>query len=101
AALVARNWLRAEHTARRMGTRRFPRETSAVAKRSGGDNGPASGPCAPRRRGGHQPDDFGAAPFHFGAMPICHRGQIVVDGTVVGRERERDFGFSRGPLLAA
>src|SRR5208337_4148064 len=46
-------------------------------------------------------DYFGAAPFDFGAVTICHRGQIVVDGTVGGGECERDFGFARSPFLAA
>ena len=49
----------------------------------------------------HQADDFGAAPFDFGAMPICHRRQVVMNWAVVGRECERYFGFARGPFLAA
>ena len=36
-----------------------------------------------------------------GAMPIRHRGQVVVNWAVCGREGERDFGFARGPFLAA
>src|ERR1700720_3614479 len=65
-------------------------------------------PCVEARAPGreklacvHQLDYFGAAPFDFGAMPIGHRSQIVVDWTWFGGERERDFGFARGPFLAA
>src|SRR5579862_4725390 len=49
--------------------------------------------------GGGQADYFGPAPFDFGAMPICHRGQVVVNWAVCGRECERDFGFARRPFL--
>src|SRR6267378_4519614 len=51
--------------------------------------------------GVHQLDYFGAAPFDFGAMPIGHRSQVVVDGARFGGECERDLGFARGPFLAA
>src|SRR5260221_10492634 len=33
-------------------------------------------------------------------MPVCHRGQVVVDWALCGSECECYFGFPRGPFLA-
>ena len=51
--------------------------------------------------GRHQADNFGASPFHFGAMSICHRGQIVMYRAVCWRESERNFRLARRPFLSA